>query len=258
MIELLLDLSVTAGLIFFVLLTIAFCLVTYLIAHLLFRNHLQKEHERVGRVLFRVSASLLAFLLSITFANQRVDYFKIKQSLESEAAKLVDIHLSLELYDTPEARSIDSKILNYVKLVSNEGWKSIQTNPFHSNTVILFKEIYTDIYNLDPTNSFHAKLAADLASDISQMSDYLQVRLYSVRPEYNYLLYTSSFGLFVIMILFSVYSPNKITLIFLGLYVSFIAVVLYFILMMNFPLKGPMQVSGEPFHMLRETIEGRI
>ena len=34
---------------------------------------LKKQHERVGRLLFRVSASLLALLISLSYANEKVN-----------------------------------------------------------------------------------------------------------------------------------------------------------------------------------------
>ncbi len=255
MIDFLIDKSLGTGVVFFVFITIAFGLIIYLSFHFLIKDKLKKNHERVGRTLFRVAASLLALILSITFANQRVEYFKLKNSLEAEASKLVDIHLDLGLYDTQEAQLLQAKIRDYIVYISEDGWKSLENDPFMSRPFVLFREFYVEIYNLEPKTPFQVKLKENLLDDIDLISDYLQVRLYSTRTESNQLIYTSVFGLAVIMILFTVYPPDRITIGFLSLYVAFIGVTLYFILMMSNPLKGPLQIEPGPFLLLKETIE---
>ena len=82
--------------------------------------------------------------------------------------------------------------------------------------------------------------------------------MYSSRPEQFNLIYTSIFGLFAIMILFSVYPPNGLNILFLSLYNGFIGLLMYFILMMNNPLIGPLQLKAEPFQILKETIEANM
>gem|GEM_PF-6198176 len=62
-------------------------------------------------------------------------------------------------------------------------------------------------------------------------------------------------GLLAIMILFTVYPPDRITIGFIAIYVSFIGVVPYFILMMTYPLKGPLQIVAGPFLLLKDRIE---
>jgi hypothetical protein len=235
--------------------TVAYSLAIYVTSHYIIRYHLRKRHERVGRVLFRVAASLLALILSITFANQRVEYFELKRSIGAEASALVDIKIDLDLYDTEASHLIQTKIRDYVLSVSEDGWKSIYENPFKSKSVGLFLEIYSDINHLETKTHFHESLKSNLLDDIDRISDYLQIRLYSIREKSSPLIYTSIFGLAAIMILFSVYRPDRITIGFLSIYSAFIGIVLYFILMMSNPLKGPLQIEPGPFNLLKETIE---
>jgi hypothetical protein len=57
------------------------------------------------------------------------------------------------------------------------------------------------------------------------------------------------------MILFSVYKPDRVSLMFLSLYNAFIAMIIYFIIMMSNPLIGPLQIQPEPFLILKDAIE---
>jgi hypothetical protein len=255
MIDILYNLSLVAGLALFLIITIIFSFIIYLAIHYLIRRDLEKNHERVGRTLFRVAASLLALILSITFANQRVSYFKLKTAIEAEASKLVDIHIDLGLIDSEESRLLQVKVRDYVMTIAEDGWLALHTDPFKSRQFVQFLEIYDDINRFQVKNEFEQGIKQNLKSDIDQVSDFLQARVYSTRAESNHLIYTSFFGLTVIMILFAVYPPDKITVMFLASYISFIGVVLYFILMMSNALKGPLQIEPGPFLMLKDTIE---
>ena len=255
MIDILYNLGLGTGMALFIAVSILFSLAIYLTTHYLIRSALKKNHERVGRTLFRVGASLLGLLLSITFANQRVSYFTLKTTIEAEASKLVDIHIDLGLINTEESKSIQGKIREYVMTISEDGWLTLYKDPFRSRQFVQFLEINKDINYLKVKNDFEKGLKQNLRSDIDQVSDFLQARVYSTRTNSNHLIYTSFFGLTVIMILFAVYPPDKITVGFLTVYVAFIGIVLYFILMMSNPLKGPLQIEPGPFLILKETIE---
>lgn len=255
MIDFLLGTSLISGIIIFVFIINLISILVYLTAHKLIKGYLQKGHEKVGRILFRVSASLLGLILSITFANQRVNYFSLKNSIEAEASTLVDIKVDVDLYGTEEASLITQKLRDYIMYVSTDGWKSLQKEPFKSKPFVLFREIYTDINKLEPQTATQVRLKDNMLDDIDYLSDYLQVRLYSSREKSNPLIYTSVFGLIGIIILFSVYPPDKLTVGFLVIYVTFIAIVLYFILMMSNPLVGPLRLEPGPFLLLKETIE---
>jgi len=255
MIDFLLTANRLTGLVILLLITVSYSLVIYLTAHHIIKKHLRKRHERVGRVLFRVAASLLALILSITFASQRVEYFEIKQSISAEASAIVDLKIDMDLYDTEASYLIESKIKDYVYSVSNDGWKSLSAEPFNSTSVVLFKEIYSDIIHLEPITPMQEDLKENMLDDIDNVSDHLQVRLYTLREKSSPLINTCIFGLMAIMILFSVYVPDRISIGFLSMYTAFIGIVLYFILMMSNPLKGPLQIEPGPFLLLQETIE---
>ena len=255
MIDFLIDLSLMRGLVIFIISIILFSLIIYLTFNFLIKDKIKKKHETVGRILFRVAASLLSLILSITFANQRVNYFQLKSSMVAEASVMVDLKMDIDLFDTKEALGIQRKIRDYVLYISEDGWKSVHEDPFKSRPFEIFREINLDINNLETNTPLQERLKESMLDDIDKVSDYIQIRLYSSREKSNPLIYTSVFGLAGIMILFSVFPPDRLTIGFLFIYVAFIAIILYFILMMGNPLKGPLQIEPGPFLLLKETIE---
>jgi hypothetical protein len=245
-----LEYSLTA----FLFIALATSIIIYLIAHRAIRNIQKKYHERTGRVLFRTTASLLALLLSFTFANQRVNYYKIKDSLELEASQLVDIWLDLQLYKTPEAEEILDKLRFYIRSILNEKLPTEQ-NILFKPSANLYMDLYMKIINLQPENERQQQLKANLLTDINEVSDFMQVRGYRSRPQSQNLIYIAGFGFIVSSILFAVYKPDRISITFFALYNAFVAIVLFFIIMMNNPMIGPLKIENEPFHMIIELAE---
>lgn len=227
-------------------------IIIYLISHKVIAKQLKKQHERTGRVLFRTSASLLALLLSFTFANQRVNYYKIKDSLESEASHLVDISLDLQLFGTPRAKELQEKVKHYIRSILHNEFKAENENPFFTPSVSIFIMLYNNICDLETTTPKQELLKKNLLVDIDAVSDYMQIRGYRSRPEPLNLIFIATFGFVVSCILFSVYKPDKISITFLSLYNAFVAVVMYFIIIMNNPLIGPLKIANEPFKILIE------
>ncbi len=253
--ELLIHLPLYVGLPLFMILVAALAAGIYLLSRKLIESSVKKEHERVGRVLFRTSASLLALILSLTFANQRVDYIKIQNGLEEEAAKMVDIVMDLDMYQTPEATSIQPELKNYILFTLEDGWDAIVLDPFNSKPFMQFEKIYKKVHELETTNSQQVILKSAMLADIDEVSDYLQVRLYSAQQEPLNLIYTTLFGILAVMILFSVYPPNRLNLVFVSVYNIFLGLILYFVLMMGNPLRGPLQIKPKAFELLQHTIE---
>jgi len=212
---------------------------------------LKKPHERTGRVLFRTTASLLALLLSLSFANQRVNYYKIKDALEYEASKLVDIWMDFQLYNTPEALDMQEKVKFYIRTILHEEINKNEEKLFGPPYGIYIL-LYNKIIELEPETSKQEQLKKNLLVDIDEVSDFMQVRSYRSKPEPLILIYIATFGFIVSSILFSVYKPDRISITFFILYNAFVAIVLYFIVMMNNPLIGPLKIQNEPFKMIIE------
>ena len=236
----------------FLFVAVLISLFIYLLSYLAIKNELKKRHERTGRVLFRVTASLLGLLLSLSFANQRVNHFKIKDSLESEAAQLVDVWLDLQLYGTPEAIELQEKVKFYIRSILHESIDNESNNPLFGPPTGIFIILYNRVSELEPETQKQKQLKQSLLTDIDEVSDFMQVRSYRSKPEPLILIYIAAFGVLVSSILFSVYRPDRITITFFTLYNSFVAIVLYFIIMMNNPLLGPFKIQNEPFRMIME------
>ena len=93
---------------------------------------LTKQHERVGRLLFRVSASLLALLISLSYANEKVNYDKVVNSLEVEAALIANVMLKLKIHRTDLAEEVREGLMEYVQFTIDDGFEHVVQNPYYS------------------------------------------------------------------------------------------------------------------------------
>jgi len=252
-----LDTPLITGLVLFVLMVVVFAVSVYLISHRLFKSYLTKEHEKAGRVLFRTSASLLALILSFTFANERIVYYQIKDSLISEATHLVDIYVDLNAYGGQNAEAIKDLLVDYLDSVLEEGWIPDSESLFDTKTTETYRQIYYSLQELEPKSQQQEYLKSAMLEDADLLSNYMQVRIYQTRQSIPQVFITSAGGLFITMILFAVYRPDRITIFFLALYSGFIGTIIYFLIVMSQPLQGPMQIRAEPFFILKEAAELR-
>lgn len=222
------------------------------------QKHVGKKHEKPGRLLFKACAGLLSLMLSFTFASQRVDHYKVKNSLEVQASQMVSVHTDLAQLSDTSAPFIQKKLREYVKVILAEGWQPLTDNPTQAKTFVLFNEIYRDILRLKTENPMEENLKNSIVNNFRLAAESIQIRIYQSQPEAPVLVYIAIFGFAIIMMLYSVYKPDRISILFISLYNAFIGVVVYFIILLNNPLAGPLQVGFQPFQILEKAIQAKF
>ncbi len=215
------------------------------------RHKITKQHEKVGRILFRVTAGLIALLLSLSYANERLKQYKIMDSLEMEASFIVNAIIKLKMLPSEEADQIAGNLKQYVDKTISGRWKNTKADPFFSKTTELIFEINTLAYNLPVKNKNEAKIKIDLIHDINEITKLMQVRIYSRHTTTLYLIYILSVGLVFLWVFFTVYNLDIISLSFLSLYNIFIAILIYLVFMLSNPLIGPLKVDAHSFTILK-------
>ena len=252
MIEFLLGLSMFQGLI----LTIGTIALSghlvYLSMHKLVRPYFEKSHEKIGRVLFRTSAGLLAFLISLNYANYRLSYLQIEDSLEAEAAQIVDIYIALRMMGTHDALDARADVEAYIQSIIDNEWSEVSEKPFTSETMMKFGKMHQKILALKVESDYQQNIKKSLMEDLDNVSDYMQVRVYKTSIKFPFLLYIVFVGMLFIYAFYTVYKPDFVSILFLTLYNIFIAMIVYFVVAMSNPLVGPLKIEPTPFQIIME------
>ena len=212
---------------------------------------IKKRHEKVGRLLFRVTAGLIALLISLSYANERIEQSKLIDSMELEASILVNVFLKLKTYNSKEAKFIKTKLNEYVNLTIDDDWSSVKANPFYSKSSKTLVEVYHLTRKLPASTNNQEKLKNDIISEISQITKLMQVRIYSQKSVTPFLIYILLIGLVFMWVFFTVYRLDTISLTFLSLYNIFIAILIYFIFMLSNPLIGPLKLEPHSFMIIK-------
>lgn len=227
-------------------------LIIIFIARAIVKTRINKQHERVGRLLFRVTASLLALLISLSYANEKIGYNKVVNSLETEAAIIASAMLKLGMHRTKLAERVREDLIDYVEYTIEDDWHKVMTNPYVSKMWGTIYRINVEVRALDEETPMQSLLKTSIISDIDEITKTLQVRIYSAYFHMPYLTYILGLGLLIIWCFFSVYRLDRISVFFITIYNMYIAVLLYFVIMLGNPLGGPLKIEPAPFETLLE------
>jgi hypothetical protein len=213
--------------------------------------HLKKQHEKVGRLLFRVTAGLIALLVSLSYANERVAQGKIINALEEEASLLVNTAFLLNFFDDPQSDLIREKFIEYIDLTIKDDWKTVNSNPFFSDATNRLKQAYGLTTSLPTSNADETNLKNKLLDNLVRIIQLMQVRIYSRTVLIPNLIYILCIGLLFMWIFYTVYPIDLITLSFISLYNLFIGTLIYFVLALSNPLAGPLKINAHSFEVIQ-------
>lgn len=251
MLEFILDLSFWQGLILTTLSIGLIGIAVILVVKKYVAPHLKKQHEKVGRLLFRVTAGLIALLISLSYANERVAQGKIIDSLEEEASLLVNSALILNIIENPQNDVIRGKIIEYIDLTVRDEWKTVNSNPYFSDSTKRLKEAYMLTASLAVANADEAMLKSKLLSNLDRIIQLMQVRIYSQTVLIPNLIYILCLGLLFMWVFYTVYPIDVISLGFVTLYNLFIGTLIYFVLALSNPLAGPLKINAHSFEVIQ-------
>lgn len=209
----------------------------------LIRKRITRQHERIGRLLFRVIAGLIALLVSLSYANERVRQTKIIDAMEEEAAIIINISMRLNHFQDDKAKAAYNKIVNYVNLTIKDDWKNVEDNPFFSRVTQSLIEANYLVLQITAANEIEEFEKQMILNDLDDLIKITQIRVYSHHVETPYLIYILLCGLGFMWIFFSVYKIDFVSLSFLTLYNVLIAVLIFFIFSFRNPFVGPLKVK---------------
>lgn len=249
--EFLLELPLSLGLAIFILFISSACFVVVFLFKKIIRNRLTKQHEKIGRLLFRVTAGLIALLLSLSYANERVQQIKVMDSMEEEASIIIRVSTKLIHFNSIEANKAYKKIKDYVELTINDDWNNVEDNPYFSRTTQSLIEANSLILAIPTLNEIQVHEKKIILSDVNEILKLAQIRVYSQHASTPFLIYILLVGLLFMWIFFTVYSLDFASLMFLTLYNILIAILIYFVFSLSNPLIGPLKVKPYSFIIVK-------
>ena len=214
-------------------------------------KHLTKQHERIGRLLFRVSAGLIALLISLSYANERVEHNRVRDSLEIEASLIANVFVKLNLHNSAEAEAIEKELIKYVEYTINDQWEEVNANPYYSKITTTIVAVNRMAYSLPTDTQNQIVLKSSIISEVNEIVKLMQIRFYAKHSLYPFLIYILGIGMLFMWIFFGIYRLDALSLIFLSLYNAFLIILIYFIIMLSNPMIGSLRIDANAFNVLK-------
>ena len=207
-----------------------------------------EEVQGVARMLLGPVGVLMGLMLSITFVNARQMHQRVQTSAEFEAAQLTDLVHDLERYEGGE--SIRLLVDAYVDSVLKVEWPELAKGRLSKETGLLFRQLEDTVLALQPPDRLHEELRARMLTDIDEISDYRQTRLFLGGAPRTWFLIVITLAFLATMFLLAVYRPRMWTWWFIVMYSLLIGVAVSSILDMNRPFGGLTTISPEPYRAI--------
>ena len=129
-----------------------------------------REDSELAITLFRVLATLLSLLLSLTFADLREGIGEVRHAIEAETSALGNTLRDLDVYDDAESAKARDLLIDYIEATINEEWESLRDGQLDSAAMEAFRKAKLAIYALTPSTPMEEKLHNRLISDISDVN----------------------------------------------------------------------------------------
>ena len=232
-------------------LAIVLGLSVYLATHYSFGRNFDARTEDLAINLFRIVATLLSLLLSLTFADLREGISEVRHSVEAEASALSNTLRDLEAFDDAAAAPAKTQLMMYLESAVEEEWDQLRDGQVSTRTMVLFGNAKQAIYDLEPRTSQQEKVHSRLIADISSVNSTRASRLVHRGGSGRLLfLYVALVGFASTTALLCTYPPRPKSLIFIAIYCGFFGVLIQIILELGHFYEGLAAVTPEPLEFL--------
>jgi hypothetical protein len=231
-------------------------ILVYFITRLVMRNWLLSQSVserdttvRIADSVFRMSGTLMALIISLSFNGLRNDYSVLRDTIHLESAQILDIAIDLKSYGTPKAQALTEQLKRYTRLVIDQEWPSMPNGEADWETLQTFNELQIGIHNLEADTPSKSSLRQNLITDIDEVSDYRQFRLFQALPDPLQFLFVALVGFLCTIASFSVYEFGRARVMLAGTYCLLIGVVVYAMLALANSFEGPMALTPRPMEV---------
>jgi hypothetical protein len=214
------------------------------------------ENSNLALQLFRVIGTLLVLLLSLTFADVRIETGAIRNSVDVEAGLLADTFKNLDVFDSAEAEAISAQLLEYIDAVIEKEWEALRRGEIDDDVVELFRDMEIAVLTLETTTPLQEELRRRMIDDIDDVSDSRLKRLTKVSKSVPVFLYVAFLAFLWSNVMLSVFTPRNKAVVFIGGYCAFVGIMIYFILALSSHFEGIGAVRPDSLEYLSNYIEG--
>ena len=225
---------------------------TYFGARRVIGTDVSQEVRQLGINMFMVIATLVSLMLSLTFADLRLEIGEVRRSAESEAALIGDLSSDLKRFDTDAAMALHAQLAEYVVAVAEEEWQSLARGELDKEVDQMFRTLENGVLLLEVDTPLREELRDRMITDLDWIATHRSERMASSLTATPVFLLVAVLGYLWTSALLCVFEPNGKALLFIGAYFVFFGLVTYLMIALSNFFTGFGAVSAYPFELLLE------
>lgn len=231
----------------------------YAFGRIVFRGDLEtgRTFDLAGPIMLR-TASLHGLILALVFAQELVSYQRISTAVTEEATAVADIFYDIGRYDEDEAPPVRAALVNYLRLVIDEEWRTLsEEGELWGPAWGEREKVYLAVLDLEPATPRQTTLRGHMLEDVQLIAELRERREAAARSHLSLLfLVPAVLGVALVAATCFVYAPTAINLGLMGIYGGFSGVVIFIIYALSDPFDTPGDLSTDVFARMLERLAG--
>lgn len=211
-----------------------------------------KDRELASAVVVRISA-LHALILALVFAQEMIEYQRLKFESVTEVNAIADIYYDAERYGSDDQAAIQQALSEYVRIVLDEEWHALgSTGQLSQSAWNKWDSVYQRILDLTPANARQQSIREHMLVDIHQIADARDNRQNSGTDSISGIFWFAAISGVVFMALgYYPYPPDARNLLLLSVLGAFTGIILFFIHAFSNPYSPPATLMPTAFERLQ-------
>ena len=212
-----------------------------------------KDRELASAIVLRI-ASLHALILALVFAQEMIEYQRLKFESVTEANAIADIYYDADRYGANEKGPIQKALFEYVQIVINDEWRMLgSTGQLSQEAWNRWDSVYQNVLDLTPSNARQQSIREHMLIDIHDIADARDKRQNSGTDSVSGIFWFAAISGVVFMALgYYPYPPDPRNLLLLSVLGALTGIILYFIYAFSNPYNPPATLKPTAFERLHE------
>ena len=219
--------------------------------------NLRRHHDVAGYVFCNLGV-LYSVLLGFTVVNVQQRFDRVKETLETEAGYLVELHRDAAIFPENERLKIQSAILSYAESVLHEEWPEMQKRTATFRPSTSFKQVWHSYYALEPKSIREQVWYAESIRKLNEVMNVRLQRLLGSRESLGFEMWTLLVtGALVMATFLWFFGLESITshILMASLLTASLSFLLFLIFSLDTTFSGDVSISPEVFEKVIATLK---
>lgn len=239
--------------------TVSVILVCWLLARRLAGDPEPSTVELANSVVFRIAA-LHGLILALVFAQEGVEYQRLKTESFREASAIADIHNDALRYSAQAGQAIRPALGDYVRTIVEQEWQRTGLTATLSATAWAHWETaYELVLDLDPQTPRQEALREHMLEQIHLIAETRDMRLsHRDNAVLSVFWFAALSGVVLVAMVYYPFPPRRQNVVLLCIFGTYTGIILFLIYALSNPFSAPGAIPPPAFEALQKAGIGTV